>query len=91
MDFNDLAAQRGADAVRSCIGKAIEGQPYPTPAAAKAEGGKSAGKPSQRDKLISIADRAEYWRCEEGSRIPRSRSPGTMSTIGFARKRSETG
>jgi hypothetical protein len=27
---------------------------------------KKADGPSQRDKLISIADRAEYWRCDEG-------------------------
>ena len=66
VDFNDLAAHRGADAVRDCLRKAIEGQPYHTPAAAKAKDARGAGKPSQRDKLISIADRAQFWRCEEG-------------------------
>ena len=66
VDFNDLAAHRGADAVRDCLRKAIEGQPYHTPAAAKAKDARGAGKLSQRDKLISIADRAQFWRCEEG-------------------------
>jgi hypothetical protein len=65
-DFNDLGVHYGADAVRSCIGKALEEQPQPGPAAVRAEQSKGAGKPSQRDKLISIADRAEYWRCDEG-------------------------
>ena len=66
VDFNDLAAHRGANAVRDCLRKAIEGQPYHTPAAAKAKDARGAGKLSQRDKLISIADRAQFWRCEEG-------------------------
>jgi putative DNA primase/helicase len=28
--------------------------------------GKGADKPSQRDKLLSIADRGQFWRCDEG-------------------------
>ncbi|MFL5251653.1 MAG: toprim domain-containing protein [Rhodopila sp.] len=65
-DFNDLAAHAGLDAVRNCIAKAMEVGPQPAPAAVEAEDGKSAGKLSQRDKLISVADRAQFWRCDEG-------------------------
>src|SRR5262249_27240742 len=67
-DFNDLEQHAGADAVRRCLEAAA-----PVLADTKNDnadskrGSAGDGKgPSQRDKLLSVADLGEFWRCPDG-------------------------
>jgi phage/plasmid primase-like uncharacterized protein len=65
-DLNDLAALAGPDAVRRCIEAAITGPSADSATASIKKTSHAADKPSQRDKLLIVSDRCQFWKCDEG-------------------------
>lgn len=65
-DMNDLVALVGLDAVMRCIDAAITAGPSTDKATASTKTARTDTKPSQRDKLLIVSDRCQFWKCDEG-------------------------